>query len=146
LKYLIYNRTEPFIDENGQIIRNFKKVLRFIWEQHNETLVKNYKIREFNQDKLQLCSVARYLSHQPEVKERLTIIKRVGEALNYTCHPCTPYTPKQHSETFVPSIYDIIQEGIYSENVSLLCDENKFKENALSTSTSKPTSTPSNNI
>ena len=133
------------MDENGQTIRNFKKVLRFIWEQYKETLLQNYKIREFDQDKLQLCSVARYLSHQTEVKERHTLMKRMGDALGYRCHPCTPYTPKQYNQTFIPRTH-IIQEGFQSENVLVVCDENKSKENNFSTSTSKPTSTPSNYI
>jgi len=67
LNYLIYKRTEPFVDEYGQVIRVYKKVFRFIWEQHNETLVQNYAVGQFNKDKLDLCSVARYLSHQPTV-------------------------------------------------------------------------------
>ena len=52
LSYLIFKRTEPFVDEYGQVIRNYKKVFRFIWEQHNETLVQNYAVGQFNKDKL----------------------------------------------------------------------------------------------
>jgi len=46
-------------------------------------------------------------------------MKRVGEALNYTCHPCTPYTPKQYDETIVPSSDDVNLEGSPEENKNL---------------------------
>ena len=119
LSYLIFKRTEPFVDEYGQVIRVYKKVFRFIWEQHNETLVQNYAIKQFDKDKLDLCSVARYLSHQPTVDNRETIMKRMSDALNYTCHPCTPYTPKQYDETIVPST--VYPEGISPEESLFLC-------------------------
>jgi len=121
LSHLIYKRTEPFVDENGQVIRVYRKVLRFIWEQHNETLLQNYAVKRFNKDKLDLCSVARYLSHQPTVVQRATIMKRLGDALGYRCQPCTPYTPKEHGETIVPSTDDIDPEGVSPEESLILC-------------------------
>ena len=75
LSYLIFKRTEPFVDEYGQVIRVYKKVFRFIWEQYNETLVQNYTSGRFNKNKLDVCSVARYLSHQRIVDNRETIMK-----------------------------------------------------------------------
>ena len=103
LSYLIYKRTGPFVDEYGRVIRAYKKVFRFIWEQHNETLVQNYTTRRFNKDKLDLCSVARYLSHQVRYAGRKTIIDRMGEALGQPCDPCTAYKRQQHAENVVPS-------------------------------------------
>ena len=123
LSYLIYKRNEPFVDEYGQVIRVYKKVFRFIWKQYNETLVQNYTIGHFNKDKLDLCSVARYLSHQPTVEERETIMTRMSNALGYTCHPCTPYTPKQYDETIVPSTDGINLVGVSPEESLILCKE-----------------------
>jgi len=40
--------------------------------------VHNYAIGQFDKDKLDLCSVARYLSHQTSVEDRGTILKRVS--------------------------------------------------------------------
>jgi len=120
VNYLINKRKEPFMDEYGQIILNFQKVLRFIWEQYNETLVQNYAIDQFNKDKLNLCSVARFLSHQKTVDQRETIMKRMWEALGYRCHPCTPYTPKQWDKTIVPST-DGINPDISPEESLILC-------------------------
>ena len=125
LNYLIHKRTEPFVDEYGQVIRNYKKVFRFIWEQHNETLMQNYAIKQFNKDKLDLCSVARFLSHQSTVEHRKTIMKRMSDSLNYTCHPCTPYTPKQYNETIIPSTDNINSEGLSPEESLILCKGNQ---------------------
>jgi len=122
LHFLVNKRIEPFVDEYGQEIRLYKKVLRFIWEQHNETLVQNYAINNFDKDKLDLCSVARFLSHQTSVKDRSTIMNRMSGALKYRCHPCTPYTPKQYDETTVPSTSDInLDEGLSPEKSLILC-------------------------
>jgi len=139
LSYLIYKRTGPFVDEYGRVIRAYKKVFRFIWEQHNETLVEKYTARRFNKDKLDLCSVARYLSHQPTLEQRATIMKRMGDALGYRCHPCTPYTPKQYGETIVPSTDDISPEGVSPEESLILCKESQTQgqESLVSWSTSR---------
>lgn len=104
-------RSDPYVDEYGQEILSYKKVFRFIWKQYNETKVQNYAIKQFDKDKLDLCSVARYLSHQPVVQNRETILKIIGKALNYTCHPCTPYKRKEHGKTFIPNIEDICPSG-----------------------------------
>jgi len=93
--------SEPFLDEYGQVIHNYRKVFTFIHEQFNETLVQNYAIEQFDKDKLDMCSVARYLSHQNSVGDRKTIMKRMGDALEYRCHPCTPYKRRQYGETKV---------------------------------------------
>jgi len=127
LSYLIDKRRQPFTDEYGQIIQNFQKVFRFIWEQYNETLVQNYAIDQFNKDKLDLCSVARFLSHQSAVNQRETIIKRMGDALGYKCHPCTPYTPKQWSETIVPSTDGINPEEVSLEESAVICKESQIQ-------------------
>ena len=127
LSYLIFNRTDPFEDEYGQNIRNYKKVFRFIWEQYNETLAQNYAIKQFNRDKLDLCSAARYLSHQPTVQNRATILKRIGDALRYRCHPCTPYTPKQYDETIVPNTNDINLDEISPLEILILCNKTREK-------------------
>jgi len=129
LSYLINKRTQPFIDEYGQAIRNYKKVFRFIWEQFNETLVQNYAIDQFNKDQLDLCSVARFLSHQPTVEQRENIMKRMGDALGYRCHPCTPYTPKQWDETIIPNTGSISQEGVSPEEALIICKENHSQAN-----------------
>lgn len=122
LNHLIIQRTEPFVDEYGQVIRLYKKVFRFIWEQHNETLAHNYAVGQFDKDKLYLCSVARFLSHQSTVEQRETIMKKMGDALKYRCHPCTPYTPKQYDETIIPSTH--INQGISPEEALVLCNGN----------------------
>jgi len=127
LSYLINKRKLPFKDEYGQIIQNFKKVFRFIWEQYNETLVQNYAIDQFNKDKLDLCSVARFLSHQLTVNQRETIMKRMGDALGYKCHPCTPYTPKQWDETIIPSTDGTLPEGVSPEESLILCKESQVQ-------------------
>ena len=134
MSYLIFNRTEPFVDEYGEVIRVYKKVFHFIWEQYNETLAQNYAIKQFDKDKLVLCSVARYLSHQPTVQNRTTILKRVGDALRYRCHPCTPYTPKQYDETIVPSTDHINPEGVSPEESLILCNRTSDKTQLNSTS------------
>ena len=147
LSHLLRARnTEPFVDEYGEIIRNYKKVFRFIWEQHNETLVKNYTVARFTKDRLYLCSIARYLSHQPKVEHRTTIMKRMGDALRYRCHPCTPYTPKQYDETIVPST-DAINPDISPEESLILCNENAEKtlSNVSNMSTIRLTTTAFSN-
>lgn len=131
LNFLVNKRIDPFVDEYGQEIRNYKKVLRFIWEQHNETLVHNYAITHFDKDKLDLCSAGRFLSHQTSVQGRSTIMNRMSDALNYRCHPCTPYTPKQYDETTVPSISDTNLEGISPEESLTLCKEPNDKNEEL---------------
>ncbi len=115
-------KNEPYVDEYGHEIRHYKKIFRFIWKQYNETLVQNYAISQFNKDKLDMCSLARFLSHQPIVKGRETIVKRMGKALNYTCHPCTPYKRKEHDETFVPDIEEICPNGFTPEESLMLCE------------------------
>lgn len=128
LNFLITNRTEPFVNEYGEVIRVYKKVFHFILEQYNETLVQNYAINQFDKDKLDLCSVARYLSHQPTVEDRKNIMKRMGDALEYRCHPCTPYRPKQFSVTIVPDIGGIDLDNISPEEIYILCRQYKDQD------------------
>lgn len=123
LSYIVIQHLEPFVDEYGQVIRSYKKIFRFIWEQYNETLVQNYAVGQFDKDKLDLCSVARFLSHQEKVNNRRVIMKEMSDALNYTCHPCTPYKRKEHGETIVPSTGDINKKGITPEESLILCKE-----------------------
>ncbi len=115
------NRTDPYVDEYGEEIRSYKKIFRFIWQQYNETLVHNYAISQFNKDKLDMCSVARFLPHKSVVKNRNTVMKRMSNALNYTCHPCTPYKRKEHSEIVVPTMEGISPEGLSPEESLTLC-------------------------
>jgi len=96
--------------------------------------VQNYAVKRFSKDKLDLCSVARYLSHQPTVVQRATIMKRMGDALEYRCHPCTPYTPKEFDETIVPSTDDINPEGVSPEDSLILCKESQIQGQGLSPS------------
>ncbi len=89
-------QTDPtFVDEYGQEIRSYHKIISWIWLQHNETVCKNYAITNYENDKLDLCSIARFLSHQPKVEERV--------ALGYRCHPCTPYKRKEYGENVAPN-------------------------------------------
>ena len=48
-------------------------------------------------------------------------MKRMGDALGYRCHPCTPYKRKQHGVTYVPSI-DGIDPEISPEESLTLCN------------------------
>jgi len=145
LGYLINKRTQPFIDEYGQTIKNYKKVFRFIWEQYNETLVQNYAIDQFNKDKLDLCSVARFLSHQQTVDQREIIMKRMWDALGYRCHPCTPYTPKQWNVTIVPST-DGINPDISPGESLILCKESQNQDQINLTLFSTSTNSPGNTM
>ena len=124
LNNLIFQRTGPFVDEYGQIIHAYQRVFRFIWEQYNETLVYNYAIHQFDKEKLDLCSVARFLSHQRSVESHKTIMKTMGESLEYRCHPCTPYKRKEYGPTIVPSTTDINPEGVTPDESIILCKEN----------------------
>lgn len=131
LNFLIKNRTEPFVNEYGQVIRVYKKVFRFILEQYNETLVQNYATNQFEKDKLDLCSVARYLSHQSTVEDRKHLMKRMGDALEYRCHPCTPYRPKQFSETVIPDISRIDLDQVSPEESFALCKEYQDQDQSI---------------
>jgi len=64
---------EPFRDEFGQIIPAYRKVFAFILEQVDEVAVENYAIDQFEKDRYDLCSVARYMSHQTRYSGRQTI-------------------------------------------------------------------------
>ena len=59
------------------------RVYIIIWQQYNETLCKNCAINRFENDRLDLCSVVRLLSHQKADKDRETIMKRMGDTLGY---------------------------------------------------------------
>ena len=114
--------TDPvFIDEYGNEIRSYYKVFSFIWVQYNETLCQNYAITKFDKDKLDLCSVARFLSHKQQVRDRRTLMKRMGIALGYKCHPCNPYKGKEYGVPVVPDTEDIDPEGVSPEESLVLC-------------------------
>jgi len=125
LKHLIFKRTEPFVDEYGQVIGAYHRVFRFIWEQYNDTLDKNYEALQFDKMRLDMCSVARFLSHQSAVKNRETIMKRMGDSLGYRCHPCTPYKRKEYGPTIVPNTDNISPDGVSMEESLILCQEKK---------------------
>lgn len=136
LSNLIFQRIEPFIDEYGQEIDSYPKVFGFIWQQYNESLLENYAINQFDKDKLYLCGVARFLSHQTQVNDRRTIMKRMGDALGYKCHPCSPYNPKRYGETNVPNTDNVGQDGLSPEESLILCKrvEEDGQESLLTTS------------
>jgi len=118
-------RVEPYIDEYGQEITLYKKVFSFILQQRHEVMVQNYAVSYFDKDKLDMCSVARYLSHQSSLKERRTLMKRMGDALGYRCHPCTPYKRRQYGETKVPDTENISPDGVSPEESLIMCNSSK---------------------
>ena len=128
--------SEPFLDEYGQVIHLYRKVFTFIYEQYNETLLQNYAVEQFDKDKLDMCSVARYLSHQNSVSDRKTIMKRMGDALEYRCHPCTPCKRRQYGETKVPDTSNINPDGVSPEESLIMC-----KKGLQETTTAAPVTT-----
>ena len=92
-----------YYDENGKIISSYSDVWSSIWKQYNETLCENYATKQFENDKLDLCSVARYLSHQLQLKFRPTIIlETMGVVLKIKrCDLCLPYNRNQPGETII---------------------------------------------
>lgn len=87
-----------YYDEFGQEIRSYKDVWGFIWKQYNETLCENYAIKQFENDKLDLCSVSRYLFLQDEDRSTL-IVERMEMALRSRCDSCFPYNRREPVET-----------------------------------------------
>lgn len=145
LSYIIQNNP-TFVDEYGQEIPSYYKIFRFIWEQYNETVCQNYAVKQFDKDKLDLCGVARFLSHQPVVEDHQNIMKRMGHVLNYTCHPCTPYKRKEYGEIIVPNTDDISPDGFSPRYSFILCKEYGVDEKGqlilLSTPTTSTTPVP----
>ena len=116
-------RKEAFVDEYGNVIGSYRKVFRFILTQHNEVLRKNYAVGQFDKDKLDMCSVARYLSHKTtKGQDRNTLMKRMSDALDYRCHPCTPYKPRLHGPTQTFDSSGIPPEGLSIESSLRLCN------------------------
>lgn len=136
-------RVEPYIDEYGKEITIYKKVFSFILEQRQEVKVQNYAVSQFDKDKLDMCSVARYLSHQPAVKERRTLMKRMGDALGYRCHPCTPYKRRQYGETKVPDTNNISPDGVSPEESLIMCNSSSTLSTTGTTSQPSTTTPPS---
>ncbi len=152
----IRERPDPFQDEYGQVITSYKKVFLFISEQFDEFKTQNYAVNQYDKDKLHLCSVARYFSHQKSLKDRQTLMKRMSDALDYMCHPCTPYKLKQHGtldDIQVPDIdYLNSSEALTPDESLLLCNNTNLNMTALvivsqsssgvasSTTTERPTS------
>jgi len=136
----IYEGNTTYVDEYGQEIYAYYKVFFFIWKQYNETLCENYAIGKFEKDRLNLCSVARFLSYQPSVENRQTLMKRMGDALGTICHPCTPYKPKQYGETIVPPFDGINPDKMTQEEIFELCK--RYREEipnvVISTSSEPP--------
>jgi len=139
--YLNYVLTEdqPFIDEYNQEITSYYKILNFIWRQYNETLCKNYAVKKYDVDKLDMCSVARFLSHKPAVQDRRTIMKRMGDALEYRCHPCTPYKRKEYLENIAPNTDNISPEGVSPEESLILCKDFDHRGETIMASTTTST-------
>ncbi len=92
-----------YFDEHENIISSYSDVWRSIWKQYNETLCENYATKQFENDKLDLCSVARYLSHQLQLKyHHTTILERMRVALKINkCDTCLPYNRNDPGETIV---------------------------------------------
>ena len=144
LNHIVVVKKPVFKDEYGQDIRSYYKVFKFIWVQYNETLCQNYAIEQYDLDKLDLCSVARFLSHQTTVNDRGTIMKRMGDALQYKCHPCTPYKRKEYGGTVVPNTEDISSiEGLSLEQIHVLCKDYDHHGQQLMVSSTAPSSTTS---
>ena len=143
LNHVVVVKKPTFNDEYGREIRSYNKVFKFVWVQYNETLCKNYATDQYDVDKLDLCSVARFLSHQTTVIDRETIMKRMGDALGYKCHPCTPYKRKEFGGTVVPNTDDIGPiEGISPEHILVLCkDYDHHGQKLVVSSTEPPTTT-----
>ena len=66
------NSNQLYLDEYGDVISSYHEVFTSIWEQYNETLCENYAAKQFETDRLDLCSVAKFLSHQKKRKKRIT--------------------------------------------------------------------------
>jgi len=144
LNYIVIVKNTTFKDEYGQEIHSYFKIFKFIWVQYNETLCQNYAINQYDVDVLDLCSVARFLSHQTTVKDRGTIMKRMGDALGYKCHPCTPYKRKEYGGTVVPSTEDISSiEGLSPEQIFVLCKDYDHRGQELMVSSTTPSTTTS---
>ncbi len=138
LSHIIKSDTITFEDEYGVVIHSYYKVFQFIWVQYNETLCQNYATKQYDLDKLDMCSVARFLSHQAAVKDRSTLMKRMGDALEYKCHPCTPYKRKEYGRTDAPNAEDINLEALSPEDILNLC---KTSTAPSATTTIRSTST-----
>jgi len=51
-------------------------------------------------------------------------MNKIGDALQYKCHPCTPYKRKEYGGTVVPSTEDISSiEGLSLEQIHGLCKD-----------------------
>jgi len=102
LSIMTSNKT-TYYDEIENVISSYSDVWRSIWKQYNETLCENYATKQFVDDTLDLCSVARYLSHQLQLKYRQTyIFERMGVALKIKkCDTCLPYNRKDPGEIVV---------------------------------------------
>ncbi len=101
------NNNKIYFDEYGEVISSYQELFSNIWEQYNETLCENYAVKQFEKDRLDLCSSAKFLSHQLGVKDTRKIMKRMGKALKYRCDPCMPYK-RNDNFTVVTSITTII--------------------------------------
>jgi len=132
------SQQEPFYDEFGQIITSYKKIFSFILAQVNEVAVGNYAIKQFHKDRHDLCSVARYLTHQNmKYGGHETIIQRMGDALGSPCDPCIPYRRKQYSESDSDGIIEYIDSNM-CRNVTIVVESiNNSSEQSLIPATSK---------
>lgn len=92
---------ETYYDEFGEEIISYKDVWGFIWKQYNETLCENYATKQFANDKLDLCSVARYLSldEMQDENSKTSIVERMEIALRSLCDSCLPYNRMEPGET-----------------------------------------------
>lgn len=132
--YLQEMRTqnESYYDEFGVVIKSYRKVFSFILDQVEEVELGNYAVKQFEKDRHDLCSVARYLSHQKRYAERETILHRMGEALGKPCDPCTAYKRQQHAENVVPSTDE--HKCLYNNS-----DVSTSEASTISSSTENPT-------
>ena len=59
-------------------------------------------------------------------------MKRMGDALEFRCHPCTPYRPKQFSETVIPDISSGIDlDKVSPEEILALCKEYQDQDQGI---------------
>jgi len=100
---IMTQNNSTYYDENGKIINSYNDVWSSIWKQYNETLCENYATKQFENDTLDLCSVARYLSHQLQLKyHHTTILERMGVALKIKkCATCLPYNRNELGGTMI---------------------------------------------
>jgi len=91
-------RRDPYLDELSRVITGYKTIFELILKQVEEVSNNNYAVGQFDNDRHDLCSIARYLSHQESFSDRQNIISKMGDALGSECDPCIRYKRKNFNE------------------------------------------------